>query len=365
MKKHENPPRILLAAGGTGGHMFPAQALAERLKSQGWEIALVTDIRGIKHAGKIPAEHKIQVEAASLSPRKPVQAIFGILKLIRGVRAAKKFIKSWQPDIVVGFGGYPAFPAMKAAQDLGVPTILHEQNAVLGRVNRVFAAKANHVVSGFDVLQKLPKGANWTVIGNPLRSGIFLAAERKYTAPKGEINLFIMGGSLGAHLLSETVPQAIAHLPKRLQARLRVVQQTREESLEFARGIYAKAGVQAECAPFFTDIESHYADAHYIIARAGASSVSEIMVMGLPAMLVPLAIAMDDHQTINAGPLKDLGAADILPEFEFTTERVKSILMERLNDSVWLENASNSARSAAKPDAGKCLAELVAQTAQR
>ena len=357
--------KILLAAGGTGGHMFPAQALGERLNSQGWEIALMTDVRGLKHANNIPTEHKIQVEAASLSPRKPIKAILGILKLRRGVKTAKKFIKDWQPDIVVGFGGYPAFPAIKAAQSLGVPTILHEQNAVLGRVNRIFAAKADHVVSGFEVLQKLPKGAKWTVLGNPLRGDILKASKRKYAAPKDEINLFIMGGSLGARLLSETVPQAVALLPKDLRARLRVVQQTREESLEFARGIYAKADVQAQCAPFFDDIESHYAQAHYIIARAGASSVSEIMLMGLPALLVPLAIAMDDHQSINAKPLNDLGAADILPEFEFTPERVKPILMERLNDSVWLENASNSARLAAKPDAGERLAELVAQTAQR
>ncbi len=362
---NSKPFRILLAAGGTGGHMFPAQALSEQLKSQGWEIALMTDVRGLKHAGNIPADHKIHVQAASISPRKPIQAILGIFKLAKGVRTAKKFIKSWQPDIVVGFGGYPAFPAMKAAQSLGVPTILHEQNAVLGRVNRVFAAKANHVASGFEVLQKCPQGANWTVVGNPLRAGIMAAASRKYEPPTEKINLFIMGGSLGARILSETIPQAISLLPEDLRKRLNVVQQTRKENLEFAKGVYAQAGVQAECATFFTDIESHYAKAHYIIARAGASSVSEIMVMGLPSLLVPLAIAMDDHQRINAKPLKDLGAADILPEFEFTPEKVKSILMERLNDSVWLENASNSASTAAKPNAGTRLAELVAQTAKR
>ena len=345
--------------------MFPAQALAERLKPQGWDVALMTDIRGLKHAENIPAAHKIQVEAASLSPRRPLRAILGILKLRRGVKVAKDFIQSWQPDIVVGFGGYPAFPAMKAAQSLHVPTILHEQNAVLGRVNRIFAAKANHVVSGFEVLQKRPKGANWQVFGNPLRAPILKASKRKYEPPKGQINLFIMGGSLGARLLSETIPQAIALLPKDLRKRLRVVQQTREESLELAQGIYAKAGVKAKCAPFFHDIENHYADAHYIIARAGASSVSEIMAMGLPSLLVPLAIAMDDHQRVNAQPLKDLGAADILPEFEFTPEKVKSILMERLNDSVWLKNASHSARTAAKLDAGERLAQLVVDTAQR
>ncbi len=344
--------------------MFPAQALAETLKDQGWDIALMTDVRGLKHAGNIPADVKLEVQAASISPRHPVRAIGGVFKLMKGVRAAKKFIKDWQPNIVVGFGGYPAFPAMKAAQSLGVPTILHEQNAVLGRVNRVFAAKADHVVSGFDVLQKLPSGANWTSIGNPLRASIMQASTRAYKTPKKTINLLIVGGSLGARLLSETMPQAIALLPEDMRARLRVVQQTRAESLEFAQGVYKDAGVQAKCETFFSDIETHLKAAHYIVARAGASSVSEIMTMGLPSLLIPLAIAMDDHQSVNAQPLKNLEAADILPESEFTPERVKTILMERLNDSNWLETASRSASSAAKPGATTTLANMVIAAAK-
>ena len=150
--------RLLLAAGGTGGHMFPAQALAETLKVQGWEIAMMTDARGKKHAGRIPADPLIEVQAASITPRKPIAAILGTLKLAKGIRQARAFITDWKPDVVVGFGGYPAFPAMRAAQGMDVPTIIHEQNAVLGRVNRVFAAKALHVASGFEELQKLPEG---------------------------------------------------------------------------------------------------------------------------------------------------------------------------------------------------------------
>jgi len=357
--------RILLASGGTGGHMFPAQALGEHLTAEGWKIALMTDSRGLKHAGKIPAETKIQVQAASISPRRPFKAVGGIWKLLKGVATAKKFIKEWKPDIVVGFGGYPAFPAIRAAQSLGLPTILHEQNAVLGRVNRVFAAKADAVVSGFDVLQKLPDGANWIPSGNPLRANILSASSSKYVLPKKSINLLIVGGSLGARLLSETVPAAIAMLPDDLRSRLLVVQQTRAESLKMAQDIYDAAGVKAECAPFFDNIEDHLCKAHYVIARAGASSVSEIMAMGLPSLLVPLAIAMDDHQSVNAQPLKNLGAADILPESEFTAESLKSILMERLNDSSWLESAAAAARSAAKPDATGALARLVIKTVQR
>ncbi len=351
--------RILLAAGGTGGHMFPAQALAENLKAKNWHIALMTDARGLKHGGNIPADPMIEVQAASISPKHPVGAIGGMWKLMQGVKTAKAFIRSWKPDVVVGFGGYPAFPALKAAQSLGVPSVLHEQNAVLGRVNRVFAAKADVVVSGFDVLEKLPEKANWRVLGNPLRSRIIEASQRVYEPPSDKINLLIVGGSLGARLLSETVPQAVALLPEDMRARLSVVQQTRKESLDFARDIYAKAGVQAECEPFFADIEIHLAKAHYIIARAGASSVSEIMAMGLPSLLVPLKIALDDHQSVNAMPLKNLDAADILPELEFTPQTVKSMLTERLNDSSWLKTASSKARSAAKPDATTDLAKCV------
>ncbi len=353
--------RVLLAAGGTGGHMFPAQALAEHLKAGGADIAMMTDARGRKHSGAIPADPIIEVAAASISPRKPIAAIGGIIKLSRGIREAKRFIKSWKPDVVVGFGGYPAFPAISAAQSLGVPTVLHEQNAVLGRVNRVFAKRANVVASGFDALERLPKGAKWQPIGNPMRADIIAASQRDYKPPSktGPIHLLIVGGSLGATMVSETVPAACALLPMDLRGRLRVVQQTRAGSMELATRIYKDAGIKAVCAPFFKDIHTHLAKAHFIIARAGASSVSEIALMGLPSLLVPLAIAMDDHQSVNALALKSLDCADILPETRFTPQAVKNSLEERLRDSTYLADASRAACLAAKPDATTQLAQLV------
>ena len=354
--------KILLAAGGTGGHMFPAQSLAEHLKSEGWAVALMTDARGQKHSGRIPADKIIEVQAASISPRKPIQAIMGILKLVKGVRQAKAFIRDWQPDIVVGFGGYPAFPAMRAAQSMGLPTILHEQNAVLGRVNRVFAAKANHVVSGFDVLEKASPKAKVQSLGNPMRAQIMGAVPNAYSAPTNIINLLCVGGSLGARILSQTIPKAIALLPAELRGRIKVVQQTTEGEVETARALYANMGVEALCETFFSDIEIHLAKAHYIIARAGASSVSEIALMGKPSLLIPLAIAMDDHQTINAKSLEGHGAADILPESEFTPESVANILQDRLNDSNWLSSAAASARTLGRPNAAGDLAQLVIAT---
>ncbi|NNE58648.1 MAG: undecaprenyldiphospho-muramoylpentapeptide beta-N-acetylglucosaminyltransferase [Hellea sp.] len=354
-----NMPRLLLAAGGTGGHMFPAQALAEILKSDGWDIAMMTDARGRKHSGNIPADPIIDVEAATVNPKRPIKAVTGLWRLSRGVRQAKKFTRDWKPDVIVGFGGYPAFPAMRAAQSLKIPSLIHEQNAVLGRVNRVFATRARVVASGFDDLEKLPAGANHVPIGNPLRAQIVDAIPEAYEAPTGIINLVIIGGSLGARLISDVVPRAVADLPEDLRKRLHVVQQTREESLSVARMTYEGAYVPNICEPFFSDIQKHLASAHFIIGRAGASSVSEIAAMGKPSLLVPLAIAMDDHQTANANSLKSLGAADILPESEFTPEKVKSILEARLSDSNWLENAARSAKSAARTDAAKAMAKLV------
>ena len=351
--------RLLLAAGGTGGHMFPAQALAETLKAQGWDIAMMTDARGRKHAGRIPADPIIEVQAASITPRKPIAAIAGIFKLSKGVMQARRFIKDWKPDVVVGFGGYPAFPAMRAAQGLGLPTIIHEQNAVLGRVNRVFAAKALHVASGFADLGKLPDRANHVVTGNPMREQVIAAIPKSYKAPKGDTHLLIVGGSLGAKIVSETMPAAIALLPTQIRKRLKVVQQTRPEYQDKAKSIYTEAGVEAICETFFSDIQTHLAKAHFIIGRAGAGSVSEIAVMGKPSLLVPLAIAMDDHQTANALSLARHNAADILPESEFTPERVKSTLEARLNDSNWLKTAATAARGQGRPNAAEDLAQLV------
>jgi len=359
MAAKDSGKRLLLAAGGTGGHMFPAQALAEILKAEGWHIAMMTDARGQKHCGRIPADPIIEVQAASISPRKPIQALKGVFKLAKGVGQAKRFIRDWQPDIVVGFGGYPAFPAMRAAQGLNLPTILHEQNAVLGRVNRVFAAKASHVVSGFEVLEKVSPHANVICLGNPMRAQIVDAIPRSYELPKDVINLLIVGGSLGARILSATLPKAVASLPEDMRSRLNVVQQTTESELIVARETYANAGVTALCETFFSDIETHLAKANYIVARAGASSVSEIALMGKPSLLIPLAIAMDDHQTVNARSLKDRGAADILPESEFTPESVANILQDRLNDSSWLSSASVTARALGRPNAAQDLAQLV------
>lgn len=383
--------RALLAAGGTGGHMFPAQSLSEELTRMGWECAMITDARGLKHAGRIKADPIIEVKAASISPRHPIKAVRGAWQLAQGVRQSKAFIRDWKPDVVVGFGGYPSFPALRAAESLNIPRVIHEQNAVLGRVNRVFARKATVVASGFADLAKLPEGANQQFIGNPIRDAILEMSSSSsskgaepelngdYDADKGSqalapgsalrsvrddtVSLVIVGGSLGANIVSDVVPQAVAALPDSLRKVMTVTQQTTATHLEMAKRRYADAGIAATLDTFFSDIEVHLAKADLIIARAGASSVSEIALMGKPSILVPLAIAMDDHQTANAKALERLDAAKIVPELLFTVERLTSLLTETLNDTDWLDRAGRNASKLARPDAARDLAALVISAA--
>ena len=359
--------------------MFPAQALSEEFGRLGWDCAMITDARGRKHAGRIQADPLIEVKAASISPRKPVQALRGSLQLARGVRQAKTFMRDWRPDVVIGFGGYPSFPALRAAESLNIPRVIHEQNAVLGRVNRVFARKATVVASGFEDLAKLPVRANHVVVGNPLRDALIKASHQSVVSvgptnpnaarsqekgkPRKQLELLVVGGSLGANILSDVVPAAVAALPGDLRASLRVTQQATESRLATARDSYAAAGVAATVETFFTDIHEHLARADLIITRAGASTVSEIALMGLPSVLVPLGIAMDDHQTANARALERLGAAVILPEAGFTPEALTELLSELLHDHDRLDRMGRNATALARPSAARDLAALVVQAA--
>jgi len=357
------PRRCLIAAGGTGGHMFPARAAAEALIARGWQVRLVTDARGLKHTDGFPAVAIDEIHAASPSTKNPIKLAKAALELTQGFAQARSIIKSWKPDVVAGFGGYPAFPALAVAQSQKIPFAIHEQNAVLGRVNRVFAAKAGFVASGFERLDRLPEKArkHHILTGNPLRAPILKARKAGYPALEegGRINLLVLGGSLGARILSETVPQAVAKLPKSLRSRLDVVQQTREESLSMARDIYRLADVQATCEPFFEDVGSLYAAAHLVIGRAGASTVSEVAGVGRPAIFCPLGIAADDHQTANVDGLVNALAADRVTEAEFTPDNIADLLETRLSNPQDLAERAAAARSLGRPDAAETLAKSV------
>ncbi len=348
------------AAGGTGGHMFPAEALARELAGRGWRIVLATDHRGESYAHNFPAEERIALDAAT--GRGPVGMAKAGVAIARGLFKARAALTRLDAAVVVGFGGYPSAPALLAALSQGRPTLLHEQNSVLGRTNRWLSPYVGAVAASFPDLRMVPHGAGArvTLIGNPVRPDIRALFDRPYAAPTGNgpIHVLVTGGSQGARILSETVPQALAALPAPLRRRLKVQQQSRAETLEAARAVYAAAGIEAEVAPFFGDMARRLAQTHLVIGRAGASTCSELAVAGLPSLLIPLKIAMDDHQRFNAASLAGLGGAVVVLEDEATVERLTAALGPLLSDPARLAAMSAGARSAALPDATAKLADM-------
>ncbi len=352
---------VVIAAGGTGGHLFPAAAFAEEMKARGWRVVLMTDARGRRYAENFPAERVVDVPAASPTAN-PFKAIPAAWKIWRGINEAKARFTEIKPALVAGFGGYPSFPALMAARAHRVPILIHEQNSVLGRVNRAMAGSAAAVACGFERLDRLPPSARGRkyVTGNPVRPPILAVRDKPYPdiAAGGRINVLITGGSQGARVFGDVIPLAFALLHEALCQRLDVVQQVREEQLADARAVYAEAGVKAELAPFFTNMGERLAAAHLVIARAGASSVTELQAAGRPAILVPFAAAADDHQTANAESLISVGAADLFTEANFTPEALAAKLQERLGDTHGLAVRAAAARASGKPEAAKTLADL-------
>jgi UDP-N-acetylglucosamine--N-acetylmuramyl-(pentapeptide) pyrophosphoryl-undecaprenol N-acetylglucosamine transferase len=358
-------PLAVIAAGGTGGHLFPAQALAETLTARGWRIVLATDERTESYGGDFPAERRIAIASATFRGGPAARAV-QLRSLARGLRQARATLRELQPAVVVGFGGYPSIPTLVAARLLRIKTVIHEANAVMGRANRLLAPGAAAVACAFPTLMKAGASvrARAVVVGNPVRPAIRALVGQGYAPPAhdGPIHLFVTGGSQGARVLSEVVPAAIAAVPADLRSRLAVVQQTRPDVLEAAAAIYRDAGVQAELAPFFSDMAERWTWAHLVISRAGASTVGEIAVAGRPAILVPLGIALDDDQGQNARLLSQAGGALIFRESELTAPALADALGELLADPGRLTRMAEAAAGAATPDAAERLADLVEQT---
>ncbi|ABI77645.1 undecaprenyldiphospho-muramoylpentapeptide beta-N-acetylglucosaminyltransferase [Hyphomonas neptunium ATCC 15444] len=356
---------VIIAAGGTGGHMFPARAFADEMRARGWNTALISDSRGLRYAADFPADWKEEIEAASPNFRKPWTVPGAALKINAGIARARRLMKQHRPALVAGFGGYPAFPALAAARRLGVPIIIHEQNAVLGRVNRQFAKHAQLVASGFERLDRLPRGSAHMVIGNPVRAPIIAAGQVPFPPTDGTLNIFITGGSQGSRIIGEIVPLAIAnHVAPPLRVRLKVVQQVREEQFESVSNLYRSAGIECELAAFFGDMPERLAAAHLVIARSGAGTVSELATVGRPSILIPLAIAMDDHQAANAEALTAIGAADMILETNATPKLLGELISARLSDGADLTARAAAAKSAARPDAAQKLAEMAERIAE-
>ena len=357
---------VLVAAGGTGGHLFPAEALAAALGKRNVSVALATDSRAARHAGAFAWSAVHVIPSARLRGRDPIS-------LARtGVTLGLGFAKAWlqmpklDPAIVVGFGGYPSVPTMLAAAWRGIPTLIHEQNGVMGRANRFLAPRVTAIATGFPVRLDDPAlAAKATHTGNPVRPAVVAAAATPYPvlSADGALHLLAFGGSQGARVMSEIVPGAIERLDAGLRARLRVVQQAREEDLAQVRDTYARLGVSAEVESFFSDLPARMAASHLVVSRSGASTVAELAAIGRPAILVPLPHALDQDQHANAGMLERAGGGIRLDQAKFTTDRLAAEVSTLAADPGLLSAMATAAKSVGVIDAADRLANLVLRVA--
>jgi UDP-N-acetylglucosamine--N-acetylmuramyl-(pentapeptide) pyrophosphoryl-undecaprenol N-acetylglucosamine transferase len=359
-------PLVLLAAGGTGGHLFPAQALADALQKRGAVIELATDARAAHF--KFPARAVHIIPSATLRGTDPFNVVLTAAMLAIGTTKAWLMLGRVRAAAVVGFGGYPTVPPLWAAALRGIPTVVHEQNGVMGRANRALAPRVTAIATGFRTLAKLDP--RWqtkiTFTGNPIRAEVIAAAAAPYVAPEagGKLRLLVFGGSQGARVMAEIVPQAIELIPAALLVRLSIVQQARAEDADMVRAAYARLGIAAEVAPFFSDLPARMAAAHMVIARSGASTVAELSAIGRPAILVPLPHALDQDQFANAGVLAEAGGAIRIEQRDFTPERLATEITRLAGDPAHLIGMAQAAKSAGSVDAAERLAELVLKVAR-
>ncbi|MBO0902261.1 undecaprenyldiphospho-muramoylpentapeptide beta-N-acetylglucosaminyltransferase [Jiella sonneratiae] len=354
---------ILLAAGGTGGHLFPAEALAHELIARGFTVELVTDERAGRFAERFPVKEIHRVRSATFASKNPVAVATSLLTLWRGFREAGALVRRLRPAVVVGFGGYPTVPPLMAAVRAGRPTIIHEQNAVMGRANRFLAPRVDKIAAGIAQEAAEPTiAAKTSVTGNPVRPAVLQAAAIPYrpAGPGETFELVVFGGSQGAAFFSDAIPQAIDRLPEDLRGRLKVTQQARAEDEARVRAFYAERGIAAEVSPFFTDMAARIGAAQLVVSRSGASTVSEIAVIGRPAILVPFPYALDHDQAANAAKIEARGGAIVAAQAELSPERLAGLIEDIAADPARAATMAAAARATGVPNAAALLADLVA-----
>jgi len=358
---------VLVAAGGTGGHLFPAEALAAALAKHNVTVELMTDSRAARHAGAFPPDAVHLVPSATFHGRNPVALIRTAGVLSYGVLKAWLMLPRLRPAIVVGFGGYPTIPPLLAASLRGIPTLIHEQNAVMGRANRMLAPRVRAIATGFaGVFGKAPAlDAKATHTGNPVRPAVIAAAVTPYPQldAGGPLRLVVFGGSQGARVMADIVPPAVEKLDASLRKRLNIVQQARDEDLPRVRDTYARLGVACDVAPFFKDLPARMAASHLVVSRAGASTVAELSAIGRPGILVPLPHALDQDQRANAGVLMDAGGAIRIDQADFTPERLAAEIAALAADPGRLARMAAAAKAVGSIDAANRLADLVLRVA--
>lgn len=354
---------ILIAAGGTGGHMVPAHALSEELLRRGHRVTLLTDERGLRFPGLFERAEKHVLDSATARGANPLAWARAALSIWRGRGAGRRIARATAAQAVVGFGGYPSLPGVLAGSSLRLPSLIHEQNAVLGRVNRRLQRRVSAIALTYSETRELNAvgRAKAQRTGNPVREAVLAARDAAYQAPEGQepLRLLVVGGSQGARILSKVVPEAVATLAPAERARLTVVQQCRVEDLSAVAQAYEQAGVAHECRSYLEDMPVRLATAHLIISRAGASTMAELTAVGRPAILIPFAAAADDHQTANAAGFVAAGAGMMLPEAVATPARLAGMIRGFLHAPESLESAAAAAKSLGVPDAAARLADLV------
>jgi UDP-N-acetylglucosamine--N-acetylmuramyl-(pentapeptide) pyrophosphoryl-undecaprenol N-acetylglucosamine transferase len=350
---------VALAAGGTGGHLFPAESLARELKNRGHRVELISDDRVVDFASNFPADAIHQVTSGTVTGGGIFGKIKGVIALGKGILECRALISKINPQIIVGFGGYPTVPPVIAASLQKVPIILHEQNAVMGRANRFLSKRAKAIATGFDI------GAGSVHVGNPVRAAVLTAANLPMPelTPKGMIRLLVFGGSQGARVMSDVLPPALALLSAEQRKRLHITQQARDEDLQRVKAAYEKAGIAHECSPFFKDMPTRIAGSHLVIARSGASTVAELSVIGRASILVPLPGSLDQDQAANAAVLAKDGGAEVMMQSIFTPRALADRLAAILEHPEQLITMAEKAKIVGISDAASRLADLVEKLA--
>ena len=353
-------PVLLIAAGGTGGHMFPAQALAWEFQELGWNVVLVTDKRGEKFSKTFPPKSiKFIQSSATLSFKNPLRMPKALcLILVSILQASWVFIKI-RPKVVIGFGGYPSFASILIAKVFKIKSIIHEQNAVLGRVNKFFSKSVTAVACSFWPTQA-PSGTTMYFTGNPIRNTVVDKGPSIFNLPlTGPLNLVVIGGSQGAKIFSRLLPEAVETLPVKLRNRLRITHQARLPDCRELRHSYEKLGVKATVEDFFQNVERIFSSAHLIVARAGASTIAEVLFLGRPLLLVPIPFSLGDHQKRNAQRISDMGAAICLEQKGLTGKRLAREIRYILTSRRLAHDLANTAAKKATPQAIKNLKDLI------
>ena len=349
----------LIAAGGTGGHVFPAESLAHELKARGWSVHLATDSRAERFAGKFPADGIHVIPSATFGSKNPISLIKTAWTLLSGARTAGKLIKKIKPNIVIGFGGYPTLPPLYAATRAHVPTLIHEQNAVMGRANAVLAKRVTGIAGGFLPESGAAYPGKTVLTGNPVRPEVLAASHTPYSlTDSGLFNLLVFGGSQGAQYFAKAIPEAIEMLSESMRQRLEITQQARAEDERQVRADYERMGIKAEVAPFFQNMAGRIAKAHFVISRAGASTVSELGVIGRPSLLVPYPFALDHDQAANAAALQAAGGAMVVKQSELTPAKIADIISSVMNDPQKAAATAAAAKSSSMPNATQLLSDL-------